>query len=291
MSELILVLSSERNAEKHSDPINGLNLSYLGYKSYKTFQCFYYRSISKITFDYKVKIRAKLAPLQMDVLFIPDFLDPTKPALFVFDMDSTLIKQEVIDEIARENGVYEEVALVTKEAMQGNLSFDEALRKRCALLEGISTECYDAIFQKLELNEGVEFFFDTIQSFSAKVAVLSGGFVPILEKFAQKYKVDEFRANILEEKSGRLTGQVLGEIVNSEKKAFHLNAIAQKNGIPKSQIVAVGDGANDAKMILSAGIGIGFHAKEGLKNQITNWVDYFGMETLFFCFEPEFLNR
>jgi phosphoserine phosphatase len=199
-------------------------------------------------------------------------------------MDSTLIQQEVIDEIAKENGVYEEVSKVTLEAMEGKLNFDEALKKRCELLKGISTETFERVYSRLQLNLGVEFFLKNRKNYLIKVAVLSGGFEPILQRFQREYRIEFFKANLLEEENQILTGKVLGEIINAEKKEKYLLEIAQKERIPLSQVVAIGDGSNDSLMLNRAGIGIGFHAKDGLKRKIQNWIEYFGMEILFFLF-------
>lgn len=291
MGDYILILCRDSDTKKQGKALSSFAYSYLGNKSYKDINCYYYECDHRILASDKLEIRNALDPFDMDVLFVSSLLDLDKPALFAFDMDSTLIQEEVIDEIARENGVYEEVARVTEQAMQGNMSFDESLRKRCALLKGVSVDTYDKVYSRLTLNSGVGFFLENIKSFSAKVAVLSGGFHPILEKFQSNYGIHFFKGNVLEEENGVLTGRVLGEIINGDKKEFYLREIAEREGISLDQVVAVGDGSNDSLMINRAGIGIGFHAKDGLKRKIQNWVDHFGMEVLFFLFYPEFLNR
>jgi phosphoserine phosphatase len=200
-------------------------------------------------------------------------------------MDSTLIKEEVIDELAREKGVYEQVAAVTKEAMEGNLDFDSALRKRCSHLVGMEENIFDYIFDRLTPNDGVEAVLPLIQKDKGMIAIFSGGFVPIIEKFAKKFSVTLFSANQLEMENGFTTGKVLGTIVNKNRKRDLLIQHREENKISISQTVAVGDGSNDSLMLNEAGIGIGFHAKSGLKKEILNWVDHHSMLSLLFLFD------
>jgi len=284
MQEYVLVFSKDSNREKSSKIISNFSLDYIETKfNYNVF-CDYYKTRELILDKTKLDIRNILSSHKVDILFLPLLLDATKPSLFVFDMDSTLIQQEVIDEIAKENGVYEEVSKVTLEAMEGKLNFDEALKKRCELLKGISTETFERVYSRLQLNLGVEFFLKNRKNYLIKVAVLSGGFEPILQRFQREYRIEFFKANLLEEENQILTGKILGEIINAEKKEKYLLEIAQKERIPLSQVVAIGDGSNDSLMLNRAGIGIGFHAKDGLKRKIQNWIEYFGMEILFFLF-------
>lgn len=249
------------------------------------FYCCYYTSEVLFSSEKVQSILNECRSSNYDAIFVNQLLNPKQESLFVFDMDSTLIQQEVIDEIARECGVYEQVSKITEEAMQGLWNFEESLRKRCALLKGIKEDVFEKVYNKLTLNVGVQKFLESIKDFPAKIAVLSGGFVPILQRFANEFKIHEFRANTLEIQDGKLTGNVIGEIIDSEKKAKYLLEISKKYNIPKSQVVAVGDGANDKRMIELAGIGIGFHAKEGLKKQILNYIDLFGLEVLLSLFE------
>ncbi|MBK8395597.1 MAG: phosphoserine phosphatase SerB [Leptospiraceae bacterium] len=232
-----------------------------------------------------VHLREKFAPQKIDVLFVEQLLDRTQSSLFTFDMDSTLIKEEVIDELARKKGVYDLVSAVTKEAMEGNLDFDSALRKRCSYLNGLGNSTFQEIFEKLTPSEGVEEVLPLLQSENAKIAIFSGGFIPVIEKFAKKFSIDMYSANSLEMKDGFTTGNVIGTIVNKNRKRELLVFHREENKIPISQTVAVGDGSNDSLMILEAGIGIGFHAKSGLKKEILNWVDHHSMLTLLFLFD------
>ncbi|EMO90075.1 phosphoserine phosphatase SerB [Leptospira noguchii] len=219
-----------------------------------------------------------------DLIQVNRLLDSKEKSFFAFDMDSTLIRQEVIDELARLAGVYEEVASVTKEAMEGNLDFHEALKKRCIHLKGLSNSIFTDLYPKLELNTGVERLLKVLKENNTRTAVFSGGFTDILEMFQKQYGIDEVYANVLEKINGELSGNILGEIVDKNKKLEYLKMIRDREKIHPYQVVAIGDGANDSLMLNEAGIGIGFHAKEGLKKQILNWIDFAPMDVLLFLF-------
>lgn len=233
-------------------------------------------------------IRKKLAEHQIDFLFLKSLLPKNAESLFVFDMDSTVIKEEVIDELARKHGVYEAVATVTKQAMEGGMGFDDALRLRVKHLAGLSKESFREVYDLLTLNEGMEKVFQFVPTNGSKLGILSGGFTPVLQLFSEKYPVSFYKANGLEEKNGSFTGEIFGEIINREKKEIYLKQYAKDLSIPLEQVVAVGDGANDALMLGAAGIGIGIHAKQGLKDQITNWIDFTDLSALVFLFENSF---
>ncbi|MCW7461789.1 phosphoserine phosphatase SerB [Leptospira limi] len=233
-------------------------------------------------------IRERFAKYKIDLLYLPSLLPTKQTSLFVFDMDSTVIKEEVIDELARKHGVFETVASVTKKAMEGGMGFDEALRLRVKHLAGLSIQSFKEVYDLLHLNDGMETVFQFVPSNGCKLGILSGGFSPVLELFSKKYPVDFFRANGLEEKDGFFTGQIFGEIINREKKEVYLRKYANEFSVPLERVVAVGDGANDALMLNAAGIGIGIHAKQGLKDQITNWIDFTNLSALVFLFENSF---
>jgi phosphoserine phosphatase len=247
--------------------------------------CNYWKFTESLSSDLQSKIRNNFQNSMSDFLFIDAFINPKKEFLFAFDMDSTLIQQEVIDELARANGVYSQVAEITERAMQGELDFNSALRARCELLKGVSTNTFEEVFQIITPSQGVDSFLRSIKSYPSRLAVFSGGFVPIVRKFAEIYSFDEYRANTLEEQNRILTGNVIGEIVNRQKKKEYLLEVQTKYKIETSQVVAVGDGSNDLDMLQSAGIGIGFHPKEGLKKQIQNWLDFAGMDALEFLLD------
>lgn len=245
----------------------------------------YFTNEINITKEDLVNFRKSLFHLKVDVLLIENLLDRNLKSLFAFDMDSTLIKEEVIDEIARIKGVYERVAAVTKEAMEGNLDFDSALRKRCSYLDGLSESIFQEIFESITPNDGVEQVLPLIQKENGVIAIFSGGFLPIIEKFSKHFSVNLFSANELEIENGFTTGKVIGRIVNKNRKKELLIQHRDENKILVSQTVAVGDGSNDSLMLNEAGIGIGFHAKSGLKKEILNWVDHHSMLSLLFLFD------
>lgn len=231
------------------------------------------------------ELRKKLSEMRSDIISVKTFFRKERRTLFAFDMDSTLIEQEVIDELAGFAGVFDEVAKVTELAMQGKLDFREALDRRCSLLAGLSVEVFDSIYDRLVLNDGVSEFLSEIRKYNSVTAVFSGGFVPILEKFCRDYGITEFRANLLETVSGKLTGKVLGEIVDRDRKKKSLIELREKYGIAVHDTAACGDGSNDAEMIKEAGIGIGVHAKEGLKKNISDWMDFVPLTGLLHLYE------
>jgi phosphoserine phosphatase len=234
-----------------------------------------------------LRLRNHFNEFKVDILLIDKFLDSKIASLFVFDMDSTLIREEVIDELARRNGKYDEVANVTKEAMEGGLSFNEALHLRVKYLKGLPVTVFSDLYNNLNLNWGVAELLSNLKRESlSKIAVLSGGFTPILELFSKDYAIDYYEANHLTVDNATLTGEIHSGSVNKERKKDALLELKEKFAIPSEQIVAVGDGANDAEMLLAAELGIGFHAKQGLKDKILNWIDHQSMEALMLLFGP-----
>jgi len=231
-----------------------------------------------------LRLRSAAAPKSIDVISLSESFFAHPPPVVFFDMDSTVIREEVIDELAREHGVYEEVARMTRAAMEGGWDFDTALTKRVALLRGLSRSSFQKVHARLRLNPGMDELFAKLPRFGTKIIILSGGFQPILEMFSQNYPVHAFWANVLEEEGGLFTGRILGEIVNAQRKKEKLIAYCQSLGVAPESCVAVGDGANDALMLQASGLGIGYHAKQGLKDQITNWVDHCDLDALLFLF-------
>lgn len=187
--------------------------------------------------------------------------------LIVFDMDSTLIQHEVIDELAREMGVYDQVAKITEEAMQGKLDFSESLKRRCALLEGLPLTAVDNVYNRIQLTPGAEDLIQKVKKLGYKVALISGGFTLIADRLKDKLGLDYVYANRLEIKDGKLTGKVIPPIVDARRKAELLEVIAQQERIRLEQVIAVGDGANDLEMLERAGLGVAFNAKPVLRER------------------------
>ena len=182
--------------------------------------------------------------------------------LVVMDMDSTLIQQEVIDELARLHGVYDEVSQVTERAMQGEIPFGESLRRRCALLAGAPESVFVDVLDRIELTPGAEHFVRALKRLGYKTAVVSGGFIQVAEPLRQRLGLDYAFANQLEVEGGVLTGRLVGPIVDRARKADLLESMAQAERVSLEAVIAIGDGANDLDMLDRAGLGIAFNAKK-----------------------------
>src|SRR6185436_13384508 len=167
----------------------------------------------------------------------------------VMDMDSTLIRIEVIDELARVAGVYDKVAAITERAMQGEMNYDESLRQRVALLAGLEAAALERIAAELPLTQGAETLARVLKRLGYRLAIISGGFSHAAEALKRRLGIDYAFSNNLEIEGGRLTGRVLGPIVNAQRKAELLEELAAREGIPLEQVIAIGDGANDLYML------------------------------------------
>lgn len=181
--------------------------------------------------------------------------------LVVLDVDSTLIENEAIELLAAEAGSLELVAAVTERAMRGELDFSESLRERVATLAGLPESVFDTVRSHITVTPGASELISTVRAHGGKVGVVSGGFHELLDPLAKQLGLDYWRANRLEVTNGQLTGRVLGDIVDAQAKADSLLAWAVETGTPITQTVAIGDGANDLKMMAVAGLGIAFCAK------------------------------
>jgi phosphoserine phosphatase len=184
--------------------------------------------------------------------------------LIFFDMDSTLVDMEIIDEMAHRAGVYQEVARITEKAMRGDFDFEESLIQRVALLKGLTIDELSEIRDNVRLSEGVEELVATLKWLGYKMGVITGGFDFFSDYLKEKLGFDFAQANRLEIKKGALTGRVVGKVVDAAEKARIVNQTACDNGIILDQTVVVGDGANDALMLGQAGLGIAYNAKKGL---------------------------
>lgn len=202
--------------------------------------------------------------------------------LIVLDMDSTLIRIEVIDELARAHGVGEEVSAITERAMRGEMDYDESLRQRVALLEGLPVEVLDRIASNLPLNDGAETLVRVLKRLGYRVAVISGGFSRAAEALKRRLDLDYAFSNQLEVRGGVLTGRVTGPVVNAQRKAELLETIAQLEGVRLDQTIAVGDGANDLLMLQRAGLGIAFHAKATLREKADTAISGAGLDAILY---------
>lgn len=214
-------------------------------------------------------LRAALAQLSrdlgIDIAIERAGLERRSKRLICFDCDSTLITGEVIEMLAAFAGREAEVAAVTDRAMRGEIDFEESLRERVAALAGLDASVIDQVAQQLELTPGVRTTISTLKKLGYKVAVVSGGFIQVLEPLAAELDLDYVRANTLEIVDGTLTGRVIGEVVDRQAKERYLREFAADSGLRMRQTVAVGDGANDIDMITAAGLGIAFNAKPALR--------------------------
>ena len=199
----------------------------------------------------------------VECVFQADTIHRRYKRMAVFDMDSTLIQQEVIDEIASLIGVEKEVSAITAAAMNGELDFEASLRARCKLLKGVPATVFETLRPRITLNEGVKELISALKKLGFKTAVLSGGFTPLTGWMGQQLGLDYAYANhlVVSEDGQTLTGELTGEIVHAQKKRQHVLEISQKEGILLDQVVCVGDGANDLPMMGVAGLGVAFHAK------------------------------
>ena len=202
------------------------------------------------------------ADMEIDFSFQKDDMYRRMRRLICFDMDSTLIQTECIDELAERAGVGNQVKAITESAMRGEIDFKESFTRRVALLKGLDSSVFEEIANKMPITEGVDRLMAVLKRCGYKIAILSGGFTYFGEFLQRKYGIDYVYANELEiDDDGKLTGRYVGEIVDGQRKAELLKLIAQVEKANLAQTIAVGDGANDLPMLGEAGLGIAFHAK------------------------------
>lgn len=218
----------------------------------------------------------------VDIAFQKDSAFRRNRRLVVFDMDSTLIESEVIDELAAEAGVGEQVAAITERAMQGELDFNDSFRARVALLKGLDADALHRVQQRIRLTEGAERLIGTLKALGYSTAILSGGFTWFGEYLKARLGINHVYANELEIENGKVTGRVVGQIVNGQRKAELLRAIAEQEGISLEQVIAVGDGANDLPMLSIAGLGIAFRAKPLVKETAKQAISTLGLDGILY---------
>ena len=218
----------------------------------------------------------------MDISFQEDSMYRRMLRLICFDMDSTLIETEVIDELAVRAGVGDQVKAITESAMRGEIDFSESFRQRCSLLKGLDVSVMQEIAENLPITEGVDRLMRILKKVGFKIAILSGGFTYFGNYLKQKYNIDYVYANELEVENGKLTGRYVGDIVDGKRKAELLRLIAQVENVDIRQTVAVGDGANDLPMISIAGLGIAFHAKPKVKENAKQSISTIGLDGILY---------
>ena len=218
----------------------------------------------------------------IDISFQKDNIFRRNRRLICFDMDSTLIKTEVIDELADRAGVGEQVRAITESAMRGEIDFTESFAQRVALLRGLDVSVMEEIARSLPIMEGADRLMSVLKMCGYKIAILSGGFTYFGNYLKQRFDVDYVYANELEIADGKLTGRYLGDVVNGKRKAELLKLIAQVEKIQLEQVIAVGDGANDLPMLNLAGLGIAFHAKPKVKESASQSISTIGLDGILY---------
>jgi phosphoserine phosphatase len=232
--------------------------------------------------QFRAELLELASEMDVDLAFQEDNMYRRNRRLVAFDMDSTLIEAEVIDELAKVAGVGEEVSAITGQAMRGEIDFCESLRRRVALLKGLDECVLEEIADKLPLTEGAEHLVSTLRSLGYKTAILSGGFNYFGKWLQQRLGIDYAYANELEIQDGKVTGRLSGTIVDGERKAALLREIAIKEGIDLEQVISVGDGANDLPMLSVAGLGIAFRAKPLVMQSAEQAISTLGLDGILY---------
>ena len=220
--------------------------------------------------------------LNIDIAYQEDDMFRRNRRLVVFDMDSTLIEAEVIDELAKVAGVGDKVSAITESAMRGEIDFNESFEKRVALLKCLDDSALEQVAAQLKLTEGAETLMITLKRLGYKTAILSGGFKYFGNKLREKLGFDYVYANELDIENGVVTGKVVGQVVDGNRKAELLKDIARRENIALEQVIAVGDGANDLPMLSIAGLGIAFRAKPLVKASARQSISNLGLDSILY---------
>ena len=227
------------------------------------------------------KLQAMCNEFKLDFAFVPATLNLSYFKLVAMDMDSTLINIETLDEVADYAGLKHEIAAITEQSMNGAVDFAESLRHRVALLKGLDASALERVYvERLELNPGAEKFIATLKAHGIKTMLVSGGFTFFTERLKARLGLDFAHANTLEVVDGKLTGQVLGDIVDAQAKAYLLNHTRVELDLHGEQVIAIGDGANDLKMMAQAGSSIAYHAKPIVRTQASYALNFVGLNGL-----------
>ena len=229
----------------------------------------------------------------IDISFQRDDIFRRNRRLICLDLDSTIIQTEVIDELAERAGVGEQVKAITLSAMRGEIDFKESFTRRVALLKGLDVSAKQDIIDHLPITEGADRLFSILKRCGFKIAILSGGFTFVGKYLQQRFGIDYVYANELEEADGKFTGRYIGDVVDATRKAELLSLIAQVERIDLAQVIAVGDGANDLKMLGTAGLGIAFHAKPKVQENARQAISTVGLDGIlyFLGFKDSFLKE
>lgn len=236
--------------------------------------------------DDKLEVKSALLELSnsldVDIAYQEDDMFRRNRRLVVFDMDSTLIEEEVIDELANIAGVGDEVKRITELAMKGEIDFNESFKRRVSLLKGLDKSELELVYKDLKLTEGAETLMITLKRLGYKTAIISGGFSFFANKLQSRLGFDYVHANELDMEKDKITGKVIGNIINGESKAMLLKEIANKENIALEQVIAVGDGANDLPMLSIAGLGVAFRAKPIVKESASQSISTLGLDSIIY---------
>jgi phosphoserine phosphatase len=231
-----------------------------------------------VSLDAKAKVDALCTEHQIDYAFLAD--DHVRDIkLIAMDMDSTLITIECIDEIADMQGLKAEVSEITEAAMRGDIDFPQSLARRVALLKGLDAGALQRVYdERLQLSQGAQAMLDAARAIGIKTLLVSGGFTFFTDRLKERLRLDYTHANLLEVADGKLTGKVIGTVVDAEEKRNKLLAVCAELGIAPSQAIAMGDGANDLRMMDAAGLSVAFRAKPAVRAQADVALNYVGLD-------------
>ena len=230
----------------------------------------------------KSALMADARALKFDFSVQADTVYRRNRRLVAFDMDSTLINAEVIDELAKRHGVGDQVSRITARAMAGEIDFKESFRSRVELLKGLPVSTMDAVAESVSLNPGADRLIRGLKHFGYRTAIISGGFQYVGRKLSERLGIDYVYANQLEEADGLFTGAVRGAIIDAERKANILKQLCGEEEISLQQAIAIGDGANDLPMLSAAGLGVAYHAKPVVMASAEHAISNFGLDSLLY---------
>ena len=226
------------------------------------------------------------AEAELDFAFVDPMVSLSEFGLVAMDMDSTLLAIESIDEIADMQGIKAQVAEITQRTMRGEIVFAESLRQRTALLQGLDQDALQHVYDhRVRLSPGAEKMLQRMKSAGLKTMVISGGFTFFTDRIKSRLGLDYAAANTLDIQDGKLTGKVLGEIIGAHGKADVLNKVREELGLKREQVIAIGDGANDLKMMEEAGVSVAYHAKPVVQAKATYAINYVGLDGIVNLFE------
>ncbi len=233
--------------------------------------------------DLRKEISETAKTIGMDVVVQPEHLFKKRKKVIVFDMDSTIVDGEIIDEMARLAGVGREVAAITEKGMRGEIGFKESLKARVSLLKGLNVKTLESVARTLQLTKGSEELIAALKEMGFKIALISGGFTFFTDMLKKRLGFDYAFGNELEIRRGKLTGRVKGRIIDARRKAEIMDEICRREGIGRDEVVAVGDGSNDRIMVANAGLGIAFNAKEIVKKVADGALTSDHMKGVLYC--------